>query len=436
MRHSRAAAQDADRARVSRNNTGGIVADTHASGPLDGFRVLELGTLIAGPYCGRLLGDMGADVIKIEAPDRPDPLRDWGQATGGHQYFWTVHARNKRCVGLDLRVPAGREVFLDLVRTADVVVESFRPGTLERWGIGYDVLSELNPKLVLARVSGYGQTGPYAERAGYASVAEGISGLRHLNGFPGQAPPRMALSIGDSLAGLFAFQGVLAALLVRERTGRGQIVDAALTEASLAIQESTIPDYHKTGHVRQPSGTRLDRVAPSNLYRAKDGLWVIIAANQDTVFRRLMTAMDRPELATDPRYATHGARGERQDELDEMIAGWAADFTATDLIELLNRHGVVAGPVNTVAEVMTDPQFNARGLFVDHVDPSVGSADPGFDPVPVKGVGVVPRLSDTAGGVRWGGASKPGTHTDEVLGDLLGFDQQRLTELREQGTIA
>ncbi|MBF6175348.1 CaiB/BaiF CoA transferase family protein [Nocardia blacklockiae] len=405
-------------------------------GPLDGYRVLELGTLIAGPYCGRLLGDMGADVIKIEAPDRPDPLRDWGQAAGGHQYFWTVHARNKRCVSLDLRTAAGREVFLELVRTADVVVESFRPGTLERWGLGYDVLGAERPELVLARVSGYGQTGPYASRPGYASVAEGISGLRHLNGFPGQAPPRLALSLGDSLAGLFAFQGVLAALLVRERTGRGQIVDAALTEASLAIQESTIPDYHKTGHVRQPSGTRLDRVAPSNLYRAKDGLWVIIAANQDTVFGRLAAAMGRAELATDPRYATHGARGERQDELDELIATWAGDFTAAELIDLLAEHGVVAGPVNTVAEVMSDPQFTARGIFVDHVDPSHAPGDPEYDPVPAKGVGVVPRLSDTAGGVRWGGASRPGTHTDEVLGGLLGYDADRLAGLRAAGTIA
>lgn len=404
-------------------------------GALDGYRVLELGTLIAGPYCGRLLGDMGADVIKIEAPGRPDPLREWGQATDGHQYFWTVHARNKRCIDLDLGTESGREIFLELARTADVVVESFRPGTLERWGIGYDVLADLEPRLVLARVSGYGQTGPYASRPGYASVAEGISGLRYLNGFPGQAPPRMALSLGDSLAGLFAYQGVLAALLARERTGRGQVVDAALTEASLAVQESTIPDYHKTGHIRQPSGTRLDGIAPSNLYRAKDGLWVIIAANQDTLFRRLTTAMGRPDLADDPRYATHNARGERQAELDEIIGAWAAEFTATELIDLLNHHDVVAGPVNTVAEVMTDPQFVAREVFVDHVDPSTGPDDADSDQVATKGVGVVPRLSDTAGSVRWGGAST-GTHTDEILGGLLGYDTDRLAQLREQGTIA
>lgn len=405
-------------------------------GALDGLRVLELGTLIAGPYCGRLLGDMGADVIKIEAPDRPDPLRDWGQAEGGHQYFWTVHARNKRCVNLDLRTDAGRQIFLDLAATADVVVESFRPGTLERWGVGYDVLRTISPKLVLARVSGYGQTGPYAGRPGYASVAEGISGLRHLNGFPGQAPPRIALSLGDSLAGMFAFQGVLAALIARERTGRGQIVDAALTEAALAIQESTVPDYHKTGHVRQPSGTRLDRVAPSNLYRTQDGLWVIIAANQDTLFARLAAAMGRPELATNARYATHTARGDHQDELDALIAEWAAGFPAADLIELLTKFEVVTGPVNTVAEVLADPQFNAREIFVDHVDPSVGPGDEEFDPEPVKGVGVIPKLSETAGGVRWGGPSRPGTHTDEVLTELLGYNAERLAALRDQGTIS
>lgn len=406
------------------------------SGALDGVRVLELGTLIAGPYCGRLLGDMGADVIKVEAPDRPDPLRDWGQSKGGHQYFWTVHARNKRCIGLDLRSKSGQQIFLDLVRTADVVVESFRPGTLERWGLGYDVLSAISPGLVLARVSGYGQTGPYAERPGYASVAEGVSGLRHLNGFPGQAPPRMALSLGDTLAGMFAFQGVLAALFARVRTGRGQVVDAALTEASLAIQESTVPDYQKTGHVRQPSGTRLDGVAPSNLYQSRDGRWVIIAANQDTVFARLAAAMGRPDLADDQNYATHSARGERQDELDKLISEWASGFTADELFELLSEHGVVAGPVNTIAEVMEDRQFRARGIFVEHRDPSTEAGDDGYDPKPVQGVGVVPRLSDTAGGVRWGGPSQPGTHTDEVLRETLKCDDRTLAALREEGTIA
>lgn len=397
-----------------------------AAGPLDGLRVIELGTLIAGPYAGRLLADMGADVIKVEAPDRHDPLRDWGQARGGHQFFWTVHARNKRCITLDLRVDRGRELMLDLVRQADVVVESFRPGTLERWGLGYDELATVNPGLVLARVSGYGQTGPLAQRPGYASVAEGMSGLRHLNGYPDQPPPRIALSLGDSLAGMFAFQGVLAALVARERTGRGQVVDAALTESCLAVLESTVPDYDQTGHVRQPSGTRLDNVAPSNIYRSKDDLWVIIAANQDTVFRRLTEVMGRPELADDERFRDHTGRGTHQDLLDEIIGEWAAQLPAQELIDTCIEGGVVAGPVNTVVEAMAEPQFLAREIFVEHER---------RDAEPVKGVDVVPRLSDTPGRVRWAGPETAGTHNQEVYGDLLGLSVDEIAKLVEDGVV-
>ncbi|MFA6299352.1 MAG: CaiB/BaiF CoA-transferase family protein [Nocardioides sp.] len=396
-------------------------------GALDDVRVLELGTLIAGPYAGRLLADNGADVIKVEAPDRPDPLREWGQASGGHQFFWTVHARNKRCVTLDLRTDRGRDLLLRLVEQSDVVLESFRPGTLERWGLGYDVLAAVNPRIVLARVSGYGQTGPLAGRAGYASVAEAVSGLRHLNGYPGQLPPRIALSLGDSLAGMFAYQGILAALLARHRTGRGQVVDTALTEACLAVLESTVPDYDQTGHVRQPGGTRLDRVAPSNLYRAKDGLPVIIAANQDTVFARLAELMGRPELARDERFVNHTSRGEHQDELDELIGEWAGTITAQELIDRCNAAGVVAGGVNTVAEVVVEPQFVERGLFVDHVDQQTGHA--------VKGVGVVPHLSETTGEVRWAGPSQPGVHNDDVYRQLLGLDEAELEDLVAAGVL-
>jgi len=251
------------------------------TGALSDVRALELGSIIAGPFCGRLLADHGADVIKIEAPGAPDPLRDWGQAdVDGHHVFWTVHARNKRCVTLNLRADAGRDLLLRLVDAADVLVESFRPGTLERLGVGPDVLLARNPRLIVARVSGYGQTGPDAARPGYASVAEAVSGMRYLNGYLGGPPPRPALSIGDSLAGMFAAQGVLMALHARERTGAGQVVDAALTESCLALLESTIPDYSATGHVRQPGGTRLDGIAPSNLFQSADGTWVIVAANQ------------------------------------------------------------------------------------------------------------------------------------------------------------
>ncbi|MFZ2178304.1 MAG: CoA transferase [Rhodococcus sp. (in: high G+C Gram-positive bacteria)] len=399
-----------------------------STGPLDGYRVIELGTLIAGPFAGRLLGDLGADVIKIESPDRPDPLRTWGQAEqDGHRFFWTVHARNKRCVTLDLRVDRGRELFLDLVEQADVIVENFRPGTLEKWGLGFDVLQERNPGIVLARVSGYGQTGPQSRSAGYASVAEAVSGLRYLNGYPGQAPPRLALSLGDSLAGMFAVQGVLAALLARERTGRGQVVDVALTESCLAVQESTIPDYDRGGIVRQPSGTRLEGIAPSNIYATADGSWVVIAANQDTLFARLCTVMGEPELADDPRFRTHIDRGKHQDELDEMIGAWAAEQDPSTLVERLTAAGVVAGPINTVAEVVKDPQLLDRGMLVGHYDERIGED--------VLGLGVVPRFSDTPGSVRRAGAPRPGADNDDVWGGLLGLSEDERSALHDKGVI-
>jgi len=397
-------------------------------GALDGIRVLEVGTLISGPFAGRLLGDMGADVIKIEPPGSPDPIRTWGQAElEGHHFFWTVHARNKRCVTLNLREPRGRDLFLDLVERSDIIVENFRPGTLEKWNLGYDVLRQRNRGIILVRVSGYGQTGPDAGKAGYASVAEAVSGLRHMNGFPGGPPPRMALSLGDTLAGMFAAQGALAALYRRTVTGEGQVVDAALTEACLAVQESTIPDYDVGGVVRGPSGTRLEGIAPSNIYRSANGSWVVIAANQDTVFRRLCAAMGQPELAADPRFVDHGARGRNQDELDALIGGWAAARQPDDIIDTLSAAGVIAGPINTVAEVVDDPQFRARGMLVEHFDERIGRN--------VLGPGVVPVLSESPGGVRSAGPARPGEHNRAVYGELLGHSPEELTTLTEQGVL-
>ena len=257
-------------------------------------------------------------------------------------------------------------MFLDLVEKSDIVVENFRPGTLEKWDLGYDVLSQRNSGIILVRVSGYGQTGPDAHKPGYASVAEASSGLRHLNGFPGGPPPRLALSLGDSLAGMFGAHGALAALYRRSVTGHGQVVDVALTESCLAVQESTIPDYDVGGVVRGPSGTRLEGIAPSNIYQSADGSWVVIAANQDTVFARLCKAMGRAELATDERFANHLARGRNQDELDTIIGAWAVEREAGDIIETLSAAGVIAGPINTVADVVNDPQLRARGMLVEH----------------------------------------------------------------------
>lgn len=406
-----------------------MTADTPGlTGALDGIRVIEVGTLISGPFAGRLLGDMGADVIKIEPPGAPDPVRNWGQAeVDGHHVFWTVHARNKRAVTLNLRESEGRDLFLELVERSDIVVENFRPGTLEKWSLGYDVLRGRNRGIILVRVSGYGQTGPDAHKAGYASVAEAASGLRHMNGFPGGPPPRLALSLGDSLAGMFAVQGALAALYRRTVTGEGQVVDAALTEACLAVQESTIPDYDAGGVVRGPSGTRLEGIAPSNIYRSADGSWVVIAANQDTVFRRLCSAMGQPDLATDDRFVDHGARGRNQDALDEIIGAWAAERGPDDIIETLSAAGVIAGPINTVAEVVRDPQLRSRGMLVPHYDERLGRD--------VLGPGIVPLLSASPGTVRSAGPARPGQHNGEVFGDLLNRTPDEIRELTERGVL-
>jgi formyl-CoA transferase len=391
--------------------------------------MIELGTLLAGPFAGRLLGDMGAEVIKVEPPGKPDPLRDWGQARyEGRSLWWPVQARNKKCITLDLRGARGQELLLELVRVADVVSENFRPGTLERWHLGYEQLSVANPGVVLARISGYGQTGPYAERAGYASVAEAMGGLRYINGFPGEAPPRTGISLGDSLAGMFAAQGILAALYQRDvlGDGRGQVVDVSLMEASFALLESAVPEYDRLGIVRQPSGTRIKGVAPSNIFKSRDDLWVVIAANQDNVFGRLCEAMDRAELADDPRFATHLARGEHQDAIDGIVAEWAAQRDALEIDRMLNAAGVVCGPIYTMAEIFKDPQFQAREMLVEHVDPEFG---------PYIGPGIVPKFSETPGEVRWSGMWQEGSHNEEIYCGLLGLTSSELGALREDGIV-
>ncbi len=309
----------------------------------------------------------------------------------------------------------------------DIVVENIRPGTLERWDLGYHVLCHRNPGIILVRVSGYGQTGPAATKAGYASVAEAASGLRHLNGFPGGPPPRLALSLGDSLAGMFAAQGALAALYRRTVTGEGQVVDVALTESCLAVQESTIPDYDVGGVVRGPSGTRLEGIAPSNIYRTADGSWVVIAANQDTVFARLCTAMGRPELTSDERFASHPARGRNQDELDEIIAAWAARREPGEIIETLSAAGVIAGPINTVAEVVADPQLRSRGMIAEHWDAGAERT--------VLGPGIVPVLSESPGAIRSAGPTRPGQHNDDVYTGLLHKTAAELRSLHDEGVL-
>lgn len=398
-------------------------------GPLAGVRLIELGSLLAGPFAGRLLGDLGAEIIKVEAPGQPDPIRNWGKARyKGRSLWWPVQSRNKKCITLNLREEKGQQLLLRLVEHADVVTENFRPGTLERWNLGYEQMAEANPGIVLARISGYGQTGPYAERAGFASVSEAMGGIRHINGFPDQPPPRMHLSLGDSLAGMFAVQGILAALYWRDGAGGGlgQVVDVSLMESSFALLESTVPEYDRLGIVRGPQGTNLKGIAPSNIFRSKDGKWVVIAANADNVFRRLCAAIGRPELADDPRFATHLARGDNQDEIEGIVADWALQHAATEIDRVLNEAGVICGPIYTIADIFEDPQFQSRDMLVEHVDPEFG---------PYIGPGIVPKLTRTPGAVRWSAFWAEGSHNSEVYGGLLGLGDDELAALREEGVI-
>ena len=403
--------------------------DRSGPGPLAGVRVIELGMLLAGPFTGRLLGDMGAEIIKVEPPGQPDPIRDWGKARyHGRSLWWPVQSRNKKCVTLNLREERGQEILLELAKRSDVLVENFRPGTLEKWNLGWDRLSETNPKLVFARVSGYGQTGPYAERAGFASVAEAMGGIRYINGFPGEPPPRLHISLGDSLAGMFAAQGILSALYWRDALGggRGQVVDVSLMEASFAMLESMVSEYDRLGIVRGPQGTNLKGIAPSNIFKSKDGKWMVIAANADKVFRRLCEAMGQAGLADDPRFVTHTARGENQDEIEDLIAEWAGRHDAAEIDRILNDAGVICGPIYTIADIFEDPQFRARDMLVQHVDPEFGE---------YIGPGIVPKLSETPGAVRWSATWEEGSHNREVYGGLLGLSDNELAELKAEGIV-
>jgi formyl-CoA transferase len=374
-------------------------------GPLDGVRVLELGSFIAGPFAGQLLGDLGADVIKVEPPGTGDPMRQWGVCVDGRSLWWPSIARNKRSVALDLRDQRARDAVRRIAATCDVVVENFRPGLLAQWGLGYDALAATNPGIVLVHVSGFGQTGPRASEPGFGSIAEAVGGIRHTTGERDRPPTRAGISLGDALAALFAVIGTLSALHERQRSGRGQEVDVAIYEAVFALMESTVADFELGGAVRGRSGGYLPGVAPSNSYPTRDGHDVVIAANADAVFARLAIAMDRPQLATDERYATHRARGERQEELDAEIARWTATIDADALVTLMREHAIPVGLTNRAPDLATDPHIAAREMIV--------RLAAGFEKA-VPMAGVVPKLSRTPGSVRAVGPEL-GAHTDAVL---------------------
>jgi crotonobetainyl-CoA:carnitine CoA-transferase CaiB-like acyl-CoA transferase len=398
------------------------------AGPLDGVRVVELGSLIAGPLVGRMLADFGAEVIKVEPPAGGDPFRGWGaHRYQGRPLWWPLMSRGKKLVTLDLHHPDGQELCRRLAAGADVLVENFRPATLERWGLGPAELHEVNPRLVIARVSGYGQTGPYAGRAGFASAGEAMGGLRHVNGYPGQPPPRIGISLGDSLAALFAVQGILMALYQRDvRGGAGQVVDASIVESCFALLDSMVPEYGKLGFVRGPSGARLGHASPSSVYLSRDGKWMVVAANTDSLWRRLCTVMDRPDLLEDERFATHHGRGEYADPLDEIIGAWAGERDAAELDRVLNEAGIVCAPVYTIADIFADPHFRQREMLLEMEVPEVGK---------LAMPGVVPKLSATPGGVRWPGGWELGTSNDEIYRGLLGLGEEELDRLRERGVV-
>ncbi|MBS0579628.1 MAG: CoA transferase [Proteobacteria bacterium] len=398
-----------------------------ANGPLSDLRVLELGTLLAGPFCGQLLGDFGAEVVKIEPPGKGDPMRVWGrQEEGEPSLWWPVVARNKKAVTLDLRQPEGQVVLKELVAKADFLLENFRPGTLEKWGLGWETLSQVNPRLIMIRVSGFGQTGPRAQDPGFGSIGEAMGGLRYVVGDPSSPPSRMGISIGDSLAATFACVGALSALHHRDRTGRGQVVDSAIYEAVLSMMESLITDYDQRGFVRERTGAILPNVAPSNVYPTRDGL-VLIAANQDGVFRRLALAMQQPQLADDPRYSTHHARGARQAELDALVGEWTRGLTTERVLAILKQPAtaVPSGLIYRAPDMLKDEHFRARDAIVATAHPRFGT---------LKMQNVAPKLSATPGSVRTP-APELGEHNDEVYLRLLGMDPARYEALRSRGVI-
>ena len=398
---------------------------TQTRKPLDGLKVLELGQLIAGPFAGKCFAEFGADVIKVEPPGAGDPLRKWRSLHNGTSLWWFVQNRAKKSVTVDLRVPDGQEIVRKLAADADVIIENFRPGTMEKWGLGYEALSKVNPGLVMLRLSGFGQSGPMRDQAGFGSVGESMGGLRYVTGFPEQAPVRPNLSIGDALASLHGVIGTMMALHHRDKNGgKGQIVDVALYEAVFNMMEGSLPEFDMYGLIRERTGTNLTGIVPSNTYLAKDGQHVVIGGNGDSIFKRLMNLIGRSDLADDPALADNAGRANRADELDAAIGEWTAKFDADAVVRQLNEAQVPNGKIYSMADIASDPQYLARGM-IRSVELRDGTK--------LKVPGVVPKLTETPGDVGWVGPQL-GEHTDDVLAGL-GYSGAEISALRERKVI-
>ena len=395
------------------------------AGPLAGYRVIELGQLLAGPFAGCMLGYFGAEVIKIEPPDGGDPIRRWREVQNDTSFWWYSLARNKKSVTINLKSEKGVGLVKELINNADVVIENFRPGVVEGWGLGPDEFKQSNPGLVYARISGFGQTGPYSKKAGFASVCEGMSGFRYINGHPGEAPVRPNLSIGDTISGIHAALGISLALLEQKQSGRGQVVDVALYESMFNLMEAVVPEYDGAGVIREPSGSTVTGIVPTNTYRCRDGKFVVIGGNGDSIFQRLMIAADQPEMASDPRLATNPGRVQHEAEIDRVLSHWCLQNDSLPLLEILDQNKVPAGPIYNVEDMVNDAHFSARGLF-ENIE---------VNGKPLKIPAIMPKLDKTPGRTRWPGPQL-GSHNQEVLGGLLELSVDELKGLSQDGVIS
>lgn len=395
------------------------------TGPLTGLKVVEMGTLIAGPFCGRILAEFGAEVIKIESPGGGDPLRQWRKLYKGTSAWWFVQARNKKSVAVNMKAREGQEIVRRLAAKCDIVVENFRPGALEKWGLGWDILSTENPRLVMVRLSGYGQTGPYRNRPGFGAIGESMGGLRHLTGFPDRAPCRVGVSIGDSIAALYGVIGALLAIRDRERSGRGQMIDVALYEAVFSLMESLLPEYDLFDFVRERSGASLPGIVPSNTYPTRDGKYVVIGANSDSIFKRMMVAIGRADFANDPQLANNAGRVSRTEELDLVIGDWTASHDLEHVLAVLEKAEVPSGRIYDIADIVNDVHYRTRDMIEQFAL---------TDGRPIKVPGIVPKLSENPGGTRWLGPEL-GAHTTEVL-TAIGYDEAQIAALEQGGVIA